>query len=114
MQISKEVSLPLADEDKKTIKKIIKQLTYSQIEEYAEKYNLRPGMGLAFPQLGKLKRIIVIVYEYEKGKFKNYVFVTQPIRMGGSDIFDKWEVIRFKNTSPFFSKVLKKVFIYPI
>lgn len=78
-ETSKEVELPLSKEDKETINDIIKQLTYSQIEEFAEKYNLRPGMGLAFPQLGKLKRIIVIVYEYEEGKFKNYVFVNPKI-----------------------------------
>ncbi len=77
--VSKEVELPLSKEDKNTIDMIIKQLKYSQIEEYSEKYNLRPGMGLAFPQLGKLKRIIVIVHEYEEGKFKNYVIVNPKI-----------------------------------
>ena len=78
-KISKDASLPLSKKDKETISQIIKQLTYSQIEEYAEKYNLRPGMGLAFPQLGDLKRIIVIVYEYEEGKFEEYVFVNPKI-----------------------------------
>ena len=78
-QISKEVELPLSKEDKETIKAIIKHLTYSQIPEKSEKYNLRPGMGLAFPQLGQLKRIIVIVFEYEEGKFENYVFINPKI-----------------------------------
>ncbi|MBR3362364.1 MAG: peptide deformylase [Bacilli bacterium] len=78
-ETSKEVELPLSKKDKDTIERIIEQLTYSQIDEYAEKYNLRPGMGLAFPQLGELKRIIVIVYEYEEGKFENYVFVNPKI-----------------------------------
>ena len=36
-------------------------------------------MGLAFPQLGILKRIIVIVDEYEDGKFKNYVVINPEI-----------------------------------
>ena len=78
-ETSKEVKLPLSKEDKNTIEQIIKHLTYSQIPNYAEKYDLRPGMGLAFPQLGKLKRIIVIVHEYEEGKFKNYVFINPKI-----------------------------------
>lgn len=78
-QTSKEVKLPLSKKDKETINQIIKHLTYSQIEKYAEKYDLRPGMGLAFPQLGMLKRIIVIVYEYEEGKFKNYCLVNPKI-----------------------------------
>ena len=45
---------------------------------------------------------------------KNYVIVTQPIQLGGSDVFDNYKVIRFKNAPLFFSKVLKKAFIYPI
>ena len=74
-----EVNLPLTKEDKKIIQHIIDHLTYSQIEEYEKKYDLRPGMGLAFPQLGINKRIIVIVYEYEEGKFDNYVVINPVI-----------------------------------
>lgn len=76
---SLEVKFPLSKEDKETINHIIKHLTYSQIEKYAEKYDLRPGMGLAFPQLGMLKRIIIVVYEYEEGKFENYVIINPKI-----------------------------------
>lgn len=78
-KISVDAKLPLSKEYNKIIDKIIKELTYSQIEEYAEKYDLRPGMGLAFPQLGINERIIVIVYEYEEGKFENYVMVNPKI-----------------------------------
>ena len=78
-KISKDAKLPLAKEYKKLINQIIDELTYSQIEEYAEKYDLRPGMGLAFPQLGINERIIVIVYEYDDGKFENYVVVNPKI-----------------------------------
>ena len=78
-QVSKEVSFPLSSEDKQTIDDIIKHLTYSQIEKYEKQYDLRPGMGLAFVQLGILKRIIVIVDEYEKGKFDNYVVINPKI-----------------------------------
>ena len=78
-QTSKEVDFPLTKEDKKIIKQIITELTYSQIEEYEKKYDLRPGMGLAFPQLGIMKRIIVIVYEYDEGKFEEYVVINPKI-----------------------------------
>lgn len=77
--ISKDATFPLTDQDRDLIKRSIQELTYSQIEKYEKKYNLRPGMGLAFPQLGLLKRIIVIVHEYEKGKFKEYVVVNPVI-----------------------------------
>lgn len=77
--ISKPFTEGLTDEEKSLVKQIIQELTYSQIEEYAEKYSLRPGMGLAFPQLGINKRLIVIVHEYEPGKFDNYVVVNPKI-----------------------------------
>ena len=78
-QVSKEVKFPLDNKTKEIVDHIIKHLTYSQIEEKALEYDLRPGMGLSFVQLGILKRIIVIVDEYEKGKFDNYVVVNPVI-----------------------------------
>ena len=75
----KEVTFPLSKEDKKTIQHMIDHLTYSQIEEYEKKYDLRPGTGLAFPQLGLLKRIIVIVDEVGEEKFDNYVVINPVI-----------------------------------
>lgn len=76
---SKDATFPLSKENKRLIQRAIDELTYSQIEEYAEEYNLRPGMGLAFPQLGKNIRIIVIVHEVKEGKFDNYVFINPKI-----------------------------------
>lgn len=78
-KVSVDAKLPLNNEYRKIIKHIIDELTYSQIDELAKKYNLRPGMGLAFPQLGINERIIVIVQEYEEGKFDNYVMVNPKI-----------------------------------
>ncbi|MDD3187212.1 MAG: peptide deformylase [Bacilli bacterium] len=77
-KISEEVTI-LSKEEKQLIKDIIKFLTYSQIEKLAEKYDLRPGMGLAFPQVAISKRVIIIVYEYEEGKFDNYVVINPKI-----------------------------------
>ena len=85
-QISKDVTFPLKKEYKDIIDQIIKHLTYSQIEEYEKKYDLRPGMGLAFVQLGILERIIVIVDEYEKGKFDNYVVINPKIVSNSTEI----------------------------
>ena len=77
--ISEDATFPLSKEDKKLIQRCIDELTYSQIEEYEKKYDLRPGMGLAFPQLGINKRIIVIVHEVEEATFDNYVFINPKI-----------------------------------
>lgn len=72
---SKEVTFPLSDSDKQTIEDIANYLKLSQIKEYYEKYNLRPGMGLAFIQLGIKKRIFVIVYEKDDNEFETYVVI---------------------------------------
>lgn len=77
--ISKDVVFPLSDEDKKNIHDMIEYLTNSQIEELAEKYNLRPGMGLSAIQLGIPKRYFVVVDEYEEGKFNNYIIINPKI-----------------------------------
>lgn len=76
---SKEVSFPLSKEDKNMINDMITYLTMSQIKEYEEKYNLRPGMGLSAVQVGSLKRIFVIVEEKDDHTFKNYIVINPKV-----------------------------------
>lgn len=76
--VSKEVSFPMSKEDLKNIDLMEEYLVNSQIEERAEKYNLRPGMGLSAVQIGVLKRYIVIVNEVEEG-FDSYVVINPKI-----------------------------------
>jgi peptide deformylase len=77
--ISKEVTFPLDDKTKKVIKDSLEMLRLSQIEEEAEKYDLRPGMGLSLIQLGIAKRIFVICYEVDEGKFEDYIVINPKI-----------------------------------
>jgi peptide deformylase len=84
--VSKDATFPLSKEEKDLIQRIIDHLTYSQIEEYEKKYDLRPGMGLAFPQLGINERIIVIVHERDEGVFDNYVVVNPKIISSSDEI----------------------------
>lgn len=74
-QVCKEVSFPLSNEDKKLINESYEYLRASQDEELCEKLNLRAGMGLAFPQLGKLKRIFIISYKTEDDEFIEYTVI---------------------------------------
>ena len=85
-KISTDVTFPLEDKYKKFINDSIQMLTLSQIEEEAEKYNLRPGMGLSAVQVGILKRIFFIVYEYEEGKFENYIFINPKITSNSEEL----------------------------
>ena len=70
-----DVTFPLSDDYKKLIHDMLEHLYLSQIEEEAEKYDLRPGMGLAAPQLGVNKNFFVVCHEYEENEFKNYVLI---------------------------------------
>ena len=72
---SKEVTFPLTKEDKELIDTMIEYLHNSQIDELAEKYDLRPGMGLSAIQLGIAKRYFVVVNEIDEGEFETYVFI---------------------------------------
>ena len=78
-QVSKEVEFPLTKKDKELIDTMIEYLHNSQIDELAEKYDLRPGMGLSAIQLGVAKRYFVVVHEYEEGKFDNYIVINPKI-----------------------------------
>ena len=78
-QVSKDVSFPLTKEEKDTIKIAMDNLRYSQIDEYAKKYNLRAGWGLSAVQIGILKRWFIIVEEQEDGSFKEYFFANPKI-----------------------------------
>ena len=76
---SKDVTFPLTKKDKETIDLMIEYLTNSQIEELSEKYDLRPGMGMAAIQLGIPKRYFTVVYEKEENVFENYIVINPVI-----------------------------------
>lgn len=79
-KVSNDVTFPVSEEDRKLAYDTIKYLEMSQDEKIAEKYNLRAGMGMAFVQMGKLKRIFVIANELEeKNTFEEYIIINPRI-----------------------------------
>lgn len=78
-QVSKEVTFPLDDKTIQTIYDCLDYLEASQIEEIAEKYDLRPGMGLSLCQIGIMKRIFVISEDYNDGTFGRYIVINPKI-----------------------------------
>lgn len=60
---AKPVSIPLSNEDKQLIQAMRTYVHDSKIDELAEKYNLKPAVGLAAPQLGVLKQLLVVEIE---------------------------------------------------
>ena len=82
--ISKEVQFPLTKKDKELIDTMIEYLKNSQIDELAEKYDLRPGMGMSAIQLGVAKRFFVVVNELSdpedvEKEFETYVLINPKI-----------------------------------
>ncbi len=73
--VSKDVEFPLTKKDKELIDTMIEYLHNSQIEELAEKYDLRPGMGMSAIQLGVAKRYFVVVDEVSEGEFETYILI---------------------------------------
>ncbi|MBP3952193.1 peptide deformylase [Bacillus suaedae] len=59
-EVAKEVPLPASNEDKETLQKMLDFVINSQDPDKAEKYNLRPGVGIAAPQIGISKRMFAV------------------------------------------------------
>ncbi|MEO2820344.1 peptide deformylase, partial [Lacticaseibacillus rhamnosus] len=58
---AKPVTFPLSDEDKQLAHDMMAYLVISQDEEQNEKYHLRPGVGLAAPQVGQSKAMAAVL-----------------------------------------------------
>lgn len=65
-EVAKEVPLPLSEEDKQLSLDLMEYVQNSQDEELADKYELRPGIGLAAPQVNVSKRIFAIHIEEDE------------------------------------------------
>ena len=76
---SKDVVFPMEEKDILLMNDMIMYLRLSQDEDYAERNNIRAGMGLSAVQLGVLKRFFVISYKKEDGSFEEYKVVNPKI-----------------------------------
>ena len=56
-QKCERVRFPLTKEDKETLKQLHEYMVVSEIDELVKKYNIRPGVGIAAPQVGVAKRM---------------------------------------------------------
>lgn len=71
---AQELSFPLSNEDKETLKAMREFLINSQDDDIAKKYGLRSGVGLAAPQINVSKRMIA-VYLPDDGNGKSYDYM---------------------------------------
>ncbi|WP_169056440.1 peptide deformylase [Bacillus pumilus] len=71
-QTAEAVELPPTEEEKQQLADMIEFLKNSQDADLAEKYGLRPGVGLAAPQINVSKRMIAVHCEDEDGEEYSY------------------------------------------
>ena len=57
---AEEVKSPISDEDKAILRGLLEYVIASQDDEKAEKLGLKPGIGLAAPQINVSKRMIAV------------------------------------------------------
>lgn len=71
---AEEVTLPPSEEDITTLNKMLEFIKNSQDDELAEKYELRSGVGLAAPQLGITKQMLVVHFEQDDKLYSYQLF----------------------------------------
>ncbi|WP_019152959.1 peptide deformylase [Robertmurraya massiliosenegalensis] len=77
--VAKEVPLPASEEDKETLRALLEYVIASQNPEIAKENNLRPGIGLAAPQINISKRMLAIHLTDEKGTLHSYALFNPKI-----------------------------------
>lgn len=78
-KVAEEVPLPASEEDKQILASLLEFVKNSQNPELVEKYELRPGIGLAAPQINVAKRMIAIHTRDEKDKLYSYALFNPKI-----------------------------------
>ncbi|WP_069366698.1 peptide deformylase [Salisediminibacterium beveridgei] len=78
-KVAEEVTLPLSEEDQSILKDMIEFLRNGQNPEVAEEYGLRPGVGLAAPQINVSKRIFVVRTTDSQDELVEQAFVNPKI-----------------------------------
>ncbi|WP_071395491.1 peptide deformylase [Bacillus tuaregi] len=74
-----EVSLPASDEDKKILNELLEYVQNSQNPDISAKHGLRPGVGLAAPQINVSKRMIAVHVTDENDKLYSYALINPKI-----------------------------------
>jgi peptide deformylase len=78
-QKAAEVPFPFSEQDINTANKMLEFIKNSQDPAIAGKYNLRPGIGLAAPQIGVSKRIFAMHVTDENGLLYSYALLNPKI-----------------------------------
>lgn len=78
-KVAEEVNFPLAPVEKKLCEDLLEYIKNSQDDELCERFGLRPGIGLAAPQVNVSKRIFALHIEEEDKKPLSIVAINPKI-----------------------------------
>ncbi|AZU61362.1 peptide deformylase [Neobacillus mesonae] len=78
-KMAEEVVLPPSEEDKQILNSLLEYVINSQNSEIAEKYGLRPGIGLAAPQINVSKRMIAVHVNGDRDELISYALYNPKI-----------------------------------
>jgi peptide deformylase len=76
---TKEVDIPLLEEDKEALLCMLQYLKNSQNPSIAKKYKLRPGSGLSANQIGLDKRMFAALFVNERNEDTEYMMINPRI-----------------------------------
>ncbi|WP_173916616.1 peptide deformylase [Halobacillus sp. Marseille-Q1614] len=71
-KVTEEVDLPPSNEDKETLEEMLQYLKNSQDEQVCDRYGLRPGVGLAAPQINVNKKMMAVHFADLNDKLYSY------------------------------------------
>lgn len=78
-EVAEEVQMPPSQEDKGILESMMEYVKNSQDPEVAQKHGLRPGIGLAAPQINVSKRMIAVHVSDEKDNLISYALFNPKI-----------------------------------
>lgn len=78
-KVAEEVTFPMAADEKKLCNDLLEYVINSQDDEVCERYGLRPGIGLAAPQVNVSKRIFALHIEEDEKKTLSFVAINPKI-----------------------------------
>lgn len=84
--VAKEVNLPLSKADKTLLKDLLTFVINSQNPELVEKYNLRPAVGIAAPQVNVSKRMFAVHVTDFDGTLYSYALVNPIVKRKGENL----------------------------
>src|SRR5690554_261777 len=83
---AKEVSLPLTITDKKLLKDMLEYVRNSVDPEISKKYDLRPSVGIAAPQLNVSKRMFVVSVTDFDGVLYEYMLINPTLEVSDESV----------------------------